>query len=168
MADLSNLRKRRSTVKGSITKLFNRVKMLESKAHEALTLDLANQTWNLLTNNSKHSTFPIDESDAGFLAKEQEVLDKHDDEIAEISLRITQLVRNCNIASDSGMRKVLSRRLIDLETRLKMVESASESLTSSPEHVHLLHQYHDQLNDFKTELFSTSSPSLTKGYLTSC
>ena len=115
MADLSNLRKRRSTTKGSITKLSNRVRTLESKAHEASTLDLANQlTPNLKSLDEQFKTQhfsivdAIDESDADSLAKEQEVLDKHDDEIAEISLRITQLLRNCNAASDSGARKTLS------------------------------------------------------------
>ena len=48
----------------------------------------------------------IDESDEGLLAKEQEVLDRHDDEMSDITLRITQLVRSCNTASDSGTRKL--------------------------------------------------------------
>ena len=43
-----------------------------------------------------------------------------------------------------------------------MVEAASESLTSSPEHVHL-HQYHEQLNDFKTELGSIRQAALATG-----
>ena len=158
MANLSNLRERRSTIKDSITKLLNRVKTLEPKVHEALTLDLANQLMpNLKALDEQFKAQPfsivdaINESDAEALANEQEVLDKHNDERAEISLRITQLVWNCNTASD---RKTLSHRLSDLEARLKIVESAPESFTSSPEHVHLLHQYHEQLNNFKAELGS--------------
>ena len=92
--------------------------------------------------------------------KEQEVLDSHDDEISNITVRITQLVRSCNSASDSGTEKTLSRRLIDLGTRW---EAASGPLTSSPEHVHLLQQYHEQLNDFKTELGSIRQAVLITG-----
>ena len=120
MADISNLRKRRSTTKGSITKLSNRIKMLESKVHEPSTLDLANQLMpNLKTLDEQFKmqhfliVDAIDESDEGSLTKEQEVLDRHDDEMSDITLHITQLVRSCNTASDSGTRKTLSRRLID-------------------------------------------------------
>ena len=134
MADLSNLKKRRSTTKGSITRLSNRIRMLESKVHEPATLDLANQLMpNLKSLNEQFKTQhflivdAIDASDSDSLAREQEVLDKHDDDVSELSLRVTQLVRNCNAASDSGTRKSLSRRLIDLGTRLKSVESASDS-----------------------------------------
>ena len=171
MAELSNLRKRRGTTKGSITKLLNQVKALEPKTHEALALDLANQ---LLPNlksldeqfKTQHFSIvdAIDEGDTESLAKEQEVIDKHDDEIAEISLRITQLVRSCNTASDSGARKTLSRRLIDLETRLQMVESASEpSLALQSTFTFSTSTIHDQLNDFKTELGSIREAVLATG-----
>lgn len=168
MAELSNLKKRRSSTKGSITRLFNRVKALESKIHEASTLDLANQLMpNLKALDEQFKTQhfsivdAIDEDDADSLAKEQDTLDKHDDEVAELSFLITRLVRNCSAASDSGARKTLSRRLTDLKARLEMVDSASDSLTSSIEHIHLLQQYHEQLNDFKIELCSIRQAILT-------
>ena len=170
MADLSNLRKRRSSTKGSITKLFNRMKALESKTHEASTLDLAHQLMpNLqaLDNQFKTQHYSIvdaiDEKKNESPTKEQDVLDKHNDEVAELSLRITQLVRNCDIASDSSARKVLSRRLADLKTRLEAVGSAAGSLTSSAEHIPLLHQYHEKLNDLKVELSSVRQATLTAG-----
>ena len=66
--------------------------------HEASTLDLANQLMPNLkrsTNSSRYNTSQhfstvdaINESDAEALAKKQEVLDKHDDEIAEISVSL--------------------------------------------------------------------------------
>ena len=43
MAELLNLKKRKSVTKGSITRLFNHIKTLELKSHEASTLDFANQ-----------------------------------------------------------------------------------------------------------------------------
>ena len=143
---------------------------LESKTHEPSTLDLANQLMpNLKALDEQFKTQhfsivdAIDKSDADSLAKEQDTLDKHDDEVAELSFLITRLVRNCSATSDSGARKTLSRRLTDLKARLEMVVSASDSLTSSVEYVHLLQQYHEQLTDFKTELGSIRQAVLTAG-----
>ena len=170
MADLSRLRKRRGTSKGSITKLSSRIKTLESKVHEPSTIDLANQlTSNLKTLDEQFKVQhflvidEIDEGNEGSLAKEQEILDNHDEEISTLSLRITQLVRHCSTASDCGARKTLSRRPMDLDTRLKAVQSASDPLSSSPEHIHLLQQYHEQLNDFKAELGSIRQSVLETG-----
>ena len=75
-----------------------------------MTLDLAQQlTPNLksLDAQFKDQHFliidTIDESDVDSLAREQEVLDNHDEEISVMSLRIQQLIRSCSSVSDSGM-----------------------------------------------------------------
>lgn len=52
---------------------------------------------------------------------------------------------------------------MDLRTRLDAIEAGSGPLTSSPEHVHLLQQYHEKLNDFKTELRPIQQMVLTTG-----
>ena len=56
-----------------------------------------------------------------------------------------------------------SRRLADQKTRLEAVGSAAESLTSSAEHIPLLHQYHEKLNNLKVELSSVRQATLTAG-----
>ena len=54
-------------------------------------------------------------------------------------------------------------RPADLKATLEMVISASESLTASPEHVHLDHQYYEQLSDLKTELGSIRQAIIAAG-----
>ena len=87
MADTSNLRKRRGAIKASITKLTSQIKQLESKVHEPTTFELAQQlvpNLNSLDARFKEHHFSIidniDEKDIESLAKEQEVLDAHDEE----------------------------------------------------------------------------------------
>ena len=147
MPETSNLQKTRGITRVSITKLFTRLKTLESKVHEPMTLDLAQQLMpNLksLDAQFKDQHFliidTIDESDVDSLAKEQEVLDTHDEEISVMSLQIQQLIRSCSSVSDSGMRKTISHSLIDLQGRLASVETSSATLSNTPEQIHVLHQ----------------------------
>lgn len=113
MADLPNLKKHRSTIKGSIT-LSNRMKSLESKINEPSTLNLTKQLMpNLkyLDEQFKTQHFliieTINESDEDALDKEQEILDQYDDDISTLSLHDTQLLQNCDTTSDSGTKKII-------------------------------------------------------------
>ena len=170
MSEVSNLRKRRGVTRASITKLFTRLKTLESKVDESTTFDLAQQlTPNLksLDAQFKDQHFliidAIDESDVDSLAKEQEVLDNHDEEISVICLRVQQLIQKCSSVSDSGIRRTLSRSLIDLQGRLATVEDSFATLPDTPEQIHVLNQYSEQLTDFKTELGTIRQNVLTRG-----
>ena len=140
-------------------KLSTRLKALETKVHEPTTLDLAQQlapTLKSLDAQFKDQHFSIidtiDESDSDSLAKEQEVLDNHDEESSVLLLRIQQLIQKCSSASDSGSRKVTSRSLTDLEGRLLSMETAFATLSGKPEEAHLYYHYQKQLQDFKGEL----------------
>ena len=86
------------------------------------------------------------------LAREQEVLDNHDEEISAISLRIQQMIKQCSPTSEAGVRKMMSCSLNNLQERLALVEASSATLSGAPEHVHVLHQYDEQLSDLKMEL----------------
>ena len=170
MPETSNLRKRRGVTRASTTKLFTRLKTLESKVHEPTTLDLAQQlTPNLKSLDAQFEDQhfliidTIDESDVDSLGREQEVLDNHDEEISVMSLRIQQLNRRCSSVSDSGMRKTISRSLIDLQGRLASVETSSATLSDAPEQIHVLHQYSEQLTDLKTELGTIRQSVLAMG-----
>ena len=159
MADASNLRKRRGAIKASITKLTSRIKQLESKVHEPTTFELAQHlapTLNLLDAKFKEHHFSIigiiDEKDATSLAKEQEVLDAHDEELSILLLRAQQLVHKCSSASDMGSRQIISRNLTDLKSRINKTQAAFSTLSKKPEETHLYHHYQEQLQDFKGEL----------------
>ena len=105
----------------------------------------------------------IDESDVDSLAKEQEVLDNHDEEISVMCLRIQQLIQKCSSVSDSDIQRTLSRSLIDLQGRLASVEDSFATLPDTPKQIHILHQYSEQLTDFKTELGAIRQNVLTMG-----
>ena len=159
MSDPSNLRKRRGAAKASITKLASRLKQLESKVHEPSTLELAQQlvpNLNSLDARFKEQHFLIidllEEGDETSLAKEQEVLDNHDEELSTLLLRTQQLIRMCSSASDTGSHKIISRNLTDLKARMEAMRAAFTTLSKKPEETHLYHHYQEQLQDFKSEL----------------
>ena len=159
MSEISSIRKRRGVTKASITRLNTRLKSLQSEVHEPATLDLAQQ---LATNlkaldvqfKEQHFSIidQIDESDSDSLGKEQEILDAHDEELSMLLLKIKQLMQRCSSASDSGDRKVASRSLIDLGTRIASTETALSTLSGRPEENHLYHHYQEQLQGLKSEL----------------
>ena len=95
------------------------------------------------------------------LAKEQEVLDNHDEKISVMYLRIQQLIQKCSSVSDSGIQRTLSCSLIDIQGRLASVEASFATLPDTPEQIHILNQYSEQLTDFKTELGTIRQSVLT-------
>ena len=90
---LTNAKKRRGVARASLTRLTNRLKDLEGESAEHKTLELAQRMSQKLSDlDSEFRTHHhalidlIDDEDA--LAKVQEVLDTHDDLVAELSVRV--------------------------------------------------------------------------------
>ena len=153
---IPNIRKRRGVIRASNTKLANCLRDLNSRVHESSTLSLAQkmkQRLESLDSDFKVQHFALIDTihpdDEETLSKEQEVLDGHDDDITTLSVRVKQLVNTCSSASDSGARKIASRSLTDLNKRLAAAKTAATTLSGKPEETHLLHQYQEQLTDFK-------------------
>ena len=129
---------------------------LTKQQHQALPTGCL-QNWKLaLDSDFKiHHLAVIDaltEGDEDGLAKEQEILDAHDDEVASLTSRIEYLLQMCSSASESGTRSIAISRLSQLKTRLSMTNSAIDSLSGEPQDIHLVHLYQEQLSDFKQEL----------------
>lgn len=167
---IPNIRKRRGVIHASITKLANRLKDLESRVHESSTLSLAQkmtQKLESLDPDFKVQHFAlidaIHPNDEETLSKEQEVLDGHDNNITVLSVRMEQLVNTCSSASDSGAQKIASHSLTDLNKRLAAMKAAATTLSGKPEETHLLHQYQEQLTDFKREFSSIKRNVLSLG-----
>ena len=159
MSELPKVRKRRGAAKASTTKFTSQLKQLESKVHEPSTFELAQQlvpNLNALDARFKEQHFfildLIDESDVDALAKEQEILDNHDEELSMLLLRAQQLIQTCSSASDTGNRKIVSSNLTDLKARINEMETAFATLSGKPEETHLYYHYQEQLQDFKGEL----------------
>ena len=156
---LATLRKRRGVIKASITRLNTRLNDLESKIHEPTTSSPAQrmlQTLDTLNADFKKHHYAvidrIDEADVKTLGSEQDALDQHDDGISNLAMQIEQVIGACSLTSGFGARKIVSRRLSYLKNNLSAVNTAVHALTAESAELHLLHQYQEQLSDFKKEL----------------
>ena len=104
----------------------------------------------------------VPEEDEETLSKEQETLDRHDDDVAELAITVERLIATCNSASDSGAKKIASRRLGHLKSSICATKDAVSGLDGSAE-LHLLHQYQEQLTDYKGELAGVRHSLLSLG-----
>ena len=86
------------------------------------------------------------------LAKEQDDLDQHDSDIAELSVHIEALVQE---SIESTAYKVASRGLTNLRERLVVLSLALSRLSGAPEEGPLIEQHRDQVSDLKKELYDT-------------
>ena len=99
-AAISNGRKKRGTVKASITRLLAHVGELETAVDQPDTLDHAQRSLiRLGTLNSEYKVhhFALIDliEDEAVLQREQENLDNHDDVVSNLSIRIQRLVNSC-------------------------------------------------------------------------
>ena len=93
MAELAAQHKRRGVVRASVTRLRTRLNELERSTDESNRLDSAKQMLSKLEsldNDFKKQHFATVDLVEGeeALAAEQEVLDSHDDDVAQLSLRL--------------------------------------------------------------------------------
>ena len=135
----ANLRKRRGVVRASTTWLGTRLKELEETSDQPQTHATISR-WRL-QEASFRTNWP----------KEQTILDKHDDNIATLSIRLqTPLTPTKTVvAPTSDNRKILSRKLTHLETGLSRI---NDTLSTAPIEPSLLKQCQEQLSDYKRDL----------------
>ncbi len=161
MADLTVLKRRRGVVKASITMLATKVTELEAIEHNLSVAARAQQFVRKLetleTDFKTHHFGVIDAlDDEDLVGAEQDVLDRHDDDIAELHSRL-QVLCGSSLAThvSSGLipdRTIVERRLAHLQVRLVAVNSDVARLTPEHRDVHLVHLYQQQLSEFKREL----------------
>ena len=155
MSNVAGVRKKRGTVLGSITRLANRLK-------HSTTFDLAQDLAKKLVDldqefRKQHSKLVdlIDEGEEDLLVKEQDIIDRHDDELAELNVRIKRLILVSSSSADSGHRRAISRRLSRLERSITTIHDELKTLAGSSD-VCLIHQYEERLQALRTELGGTS------------
>ena len=88
-----------------------------------------------------------DESD---LERQQEILDEHDDNVAQRTARVEELVVVCS-SKDSSQHKIATKRLKNIEKGLDTILSGASALPSVDDRICLIHQYQEQLSEFKAE-----------------
>ena len=159
------LSRRRGVAKASITRLSTRLKDLEADVSQPATIDHAQRMQQKLDTLDAdfrahhHNIVDLTDSEDS-LAREQDVLDEHDDLVAELAVRIKQLITACS-SSDTTPHKIAARRLAHVRKTLSDVSTAVGALGEGSDDVHRLHQYQEQLIDLKGDLSETRSVLLT-------
>ena len=168
MLSIGNLRKRRGVVRGSITRLATRLRELEEITDQPRTADHASQLLaklESLDGEFKAIHFEIidliDESED--LEKEQTVLDKHDDDVSTLTIRLQALSnpKHAKTPSTVDIRKPISRKLTRLEKGLKSIDDIIS--TDAPERS-MIQQCSEQLSDYKGDLTAVYGRTSIQGY----
>ena len=153
----ANAKKRRGVARASLTRLANRLKVLESETGEPKTLELAQRMSQKLADlDSEFRTHHhalidlIDDEES--LAKEQDALDSHDDLIAELTVRVKQVIVTSSPSSSKSSRRIASRKLTHLQ---KSLASITSIVGDTPSDICLLRQYEEKTNDVNKDLVKT-------------
>ena len=164
MTEAANLRKKRGTVRASITRLTTRLHTLEAGEKGPTTPMQARQMRGRLESlDSDFKTYhfalidTLHEEDEEGLTREQAILDQHDDDIADISIRIEALLLTTAPEPDTrsvtdDRRVIATRRLKQLQERLTTTDTAISSLSADVNDVYQAYLHQDELTDFKREL----------------
>ena len=157
---LSNLRKRRGVIKRSITRLVNTLKTLEANSDDPDVGDRARpliaklEGWDKDFVSIHLEIVDLLEEESEDLEKEHEVLDKHEDDIADITLRLQKLVKPSSSPANVGCEKVPSHKLARVQRCLEATLGVLASVKEDHDDVPLLQQHQEQLSDSKRELSS--------------
>ncbi len=155
MAAIATLRRRRGAVKASITKLASTLIELERQDLDQSVVSRAQQLLKRLesldTRFKSHHFEILDvlESETQ-VGSEQEILDKHDDDVMELSIRLQVLTTTAPDAAidllDHGIR------LAQLQARLGSITDDASTLSADPKEIHLVYTYQELVTELKTEL----------------
>ena len=157
-------RRKRGVVRRSITNLHKRLAEIErlpdhAEAHQhaqhlssgltRLDTEFKAIQYNILT--------AVDEEDQTAVTTEQEALDKHDEIVDGLSVRI-QLSLNSTGESFSETR-TLARSLTTLEASLRIVDNSLKSVPIDSKDLPLIQQFQEKLADIKAELATCQDTS---------
>ena len=84
--------------------------------------------------------------------KEQETLDAHDDLVAELSVRVKQVIDATSLSSLESSRRITTRKLAHLEKWLTSITSAITDMSSASPDTCLLKQYEERTNGLNRDL----------------
>ena len=154
-APLAKLRKRRGVVRASITRLGTRLKELEDAADRPDTPQHAGQlAAKLRSLDEEFRTIHfdvidlIDDNNEDALVAEQGILDRHDDDVATLTVRLGSL-STAPVAPIPDVRKSLSRRMSRLQNGLARIRGFVEDSSVAP---HVILQCQEEAADFRRDL----------------
>ena len=171
----ANLKKRRGAQRGSVTRLETRVTELEGIADQPRIAEHARQ---MLTKLKAYDEAfrdlhfqivdSIDEEDETSLEGEQAVLDRFDDDIANLTFRVEALISrptvNAPPVPSPGAtvdRRPLNRKLTRLQLGLDRIDAGISDPEAGPERVQL-NQFREEVSDYKKDLAAIYEDLVTK------
>ena len=155
---LSDLTKRRGAIRGSITRLGNRLQELEDHPGDPDNVANANiyaTKLDSLSNEIRAVHYQVlsffdEEAD---LEKQQGVLDNHDEVVSSMILRLNQVVtKDPPRSNSSGSRNSMSLKLKRIRTGLESTERDLSSLGSGEDELSLAEQNQERLTEYKSQL----------------
>jgi uncharacterized coiled-coil DUF342 family protein len=166
---MPSIGKRRGVVRGSITRLATRLRELEETTDQPRTADHASQLLAKLESldgefKSIHLEIIdlIDEPDD--LEREQTVLDKHDDDVSTLTIRLQALStpKRAKTPPTVDLRKPLSRKLTRIEKGLKSIDDIVSTTAEATPERSMIQQCREQLSDYKKDLTAVYEELLSK------
>lgn len=166
---LISSRRKRGVVRASVTKLGTKVSELEGRTGDPSTLGHAQRLGSKL--ESLDSEFKARHYSVVELAKEEEledeqaVIDQHDDTVAELSIRIQELITLCSHRSKdpSTPRNLQSRKLERIDKDLRAVNEAVVSLPGDAGDACRLQLHQEKVADLRRDLAEIRDSPLVLG-----
>ena len=153
---ISSLRRRRGVARALITRLTKTVGELEGKTGDPKTLRLVQRNIKRLKTLDRefqehHGNLVVFLETEEELAKEQEILDTHDE---EVSLTMYTLNKSWLLALSllTPTHKTISRWVACLKKGLEQLTKIIDELSGDTDYVCLLHYHEEQLSDIKKDL----------------
>ena len=146
--------------RASLTRLSKYLKDLEGDAGEPKMLELARRMSQKLADLDSefrahhHALIDLMDDDDS-LAKEQDVLDSHDDLVAELGVRVKQVIAASSPSTVDSSRRITSRKLAHLQKSLSAILSIVGDKTAAISDTCVLRQYEEKANDINKDLVKT-------------
>ena len=156
---LTASKRKRGVVRASVTKLGTKLGELEANPDNPTTIDHAkclNAKLESLDAEFKDHHYSVVEliTHDEELEGEQEIIDRHDDVIADLKVRVQNLISICSHRSKdpSAPRNLQARKLERLEREVSGVKATISSLSEESDNTCLLQLNQEKLADFQREL----------------
>ena len=156
--NLTTLRRRRGVVKRSLARIVNQLRDLEANPEDSSQNDQIKQLLGKLEGLDKEfrashlDVMDLIEEDSPDQEKEDEILDKHEDDVAATTLRLQTLLKSTSPPSSTDVTRPLSRKLSRVERCLEEADRSLSLLDASHDEVPLLKQHQERLADMMKEL----------------
>ena len=163
--ELRTVKRKRGVLRGQITRIRTRLTQLSAKTDEPQTVSHARRMANKLEEldvefkSHHYALVELIKSDKD-LAREQAILDEHENEFADLVIQVEELISSCNPSSDAVSnenRSILCRKLAHLKNQVDSVGRAMDSETIER---YVIEQYQDELSDHIREIAKIRSELL--------